>query len=462
MSIDSGLFVERDNLLNDVSSEGIPKDRALIHSKVVPQLEAPLKKPTVRPNFTFNRKEGLNSLYKAGAILWLLFCQRYPSLRFGNTYHIIKESMKIYRKRLNSLSNDPRCLDYLSLIDHRHMKEKHWIYAVYIATITSLPLLYKVCNSQKILTAILAKTSFANNVKLLDNLNDEIHDPSQALDSLKNWLSAHTRGEYSHQELNLDDVTRAENSAFEMGVWVFNDVNSCRVKTSQMYGAYLKDAIKIVDGQINSIKHKKDRKGRLPSLREYIVKISEKSIGDLWIDIDLCLFENGVGGLDKHQERALESLKFGNSLIFKSCLFYDDVQDIYEDLSTKSINSSIILAIEKGIISYNDVKDESAQELVKKLKENGILMDIVRLADLFFITGIEKLYEIEDSLEEFLDREGLVQSYRLLRMFLIRKILNMNRDYESLKLFLSSLGDLKKIKRAIPDDIMALKRYLMQ
>jgi hypothetical protein len=61
-----------------------------------------------------------------------------------------------------------------------------------------------------------------------------------------------------------------------------------------------------------------------------------------------------------------------------------------------------------------------------------------------------------------LDREGLVQSYRLLRMFLIRKILNMNRDYESLKLFLSSLGDLEKIKRAIPDDIMALKRYLMQ
>ncbi len=462
MDIDSELFIERDNLLNDISSESIPRDRALIHGKVLPQLETPLKKPTIRSKFIFNKKEGLNSIYKAGAFLWLLFCQRYPSLRFGNTYHIIKESMKMYKQRLNSLSNDPRCLDYPSLIDHRYMKEKHWIYADYIATITSLPLLHKACNSQKILTAILAKTSFANNVKLLDNLNDEIHNPSQAVDSLKNWLSAHTRGEYSHQELNLDDVTRAENSAFEMGTWVFNDVNSCRFKASQMYGAYLRDAIKIVDGQINSIKHKKDGKGRLPSLREYIVKVSEKSIGDLWIDIDLCLFENGVGGLDKHQERALESLKFGNSLIFKSCLFYDDVQDIYEDLSTKSINSSIILAIEKGVISHDDLKDKNAEEMVKKLKENGILMDIVRLADLFFITGIEELYGIEDSLEGFLDREGLVQSYRFLRMFLIRKILNMNRDYESLKLFLSSLGDLEKIKRAIPDDIMALKRYLMQ
>lgn len=458
MPIDSSLFI-RDELSNEIASEGIPKDRILFHSRALPQLELPKK---YAPNFPFNKKEGLNSLYKAGAILWLLLCHRYSSLKFGNTYCLINEAIRTYRHKLDSLSNYPECLDYPSLINNRYMKEKHWLYAAYIATITSLPLLYKVCNVEKILMAILAKTSFGSNVKLLDNLNDEIHDAYQALESLKNWLSAHIRGEYNHEKINLDTVTKAENSAFKMGTWVFNAVNLCKFNASHMYGIYVRDAIKLVDGQINSIKHKEDRKGKLPSLRDYIIKVSEKSIGDLWIDIDLCFFENELKGLNAHQKRAIESLKFGNSLIFKSCLFYDDVQDIYEDLSTKSINSSIILAIEKGIISYHELKDIHVQDIVKKLKENGILMDIVRLADLFFITGIEAIYGIDNSLEGFIDKKGLIQSYRFLRMFLIRKIVNMNRDYESLKLFLSSLGDLKKIKMAIPDDIMELKRYLMQ
>lgn len=449
--------IKRDKLANEVSS-----GRFLIHGKALPQLEVKSKEHNIKPNLILNRNEGLNSLYKIGGILWLILCHRYPSLRFGNTYSIIKEAMREYRQRLYNLSNDPECLDYSSLINNRYMKDKHWIYAVYIATITSLPLLYKVCNAQKTLMAILAKTSFANNVKLLDNLNDEIHDASQALDSLKNWLSAHIRGEYDHQKPYLDAVSRAENSAFKMGTWVFDAVNSCKLNAYQMYESYVKDAIKLVDGQINSIKHKEDKKSKLPSLRDYIIKISEKSIGDLWIDIDLCFFKNELKSLDNRQERAIESIKFGNSLIFKSCLFYDDVQDIYEDLSTKSINSSIILAIEKGIISYNDLKYINAKDMVKKLKESGILMDIVRLADLFFITGIESIYSMDESIEGLFDKKGLIQSYKLLRMFLIRKIINMDRDYESLKLFLSSLGDLKKIKMAIPDDIMELRRYLMQ
>ncbi|MEM3383783.1 MAG: hypothetical protein QXL52_06280 [Nitrososphaerales archaeon] len=452
------LFIDR----SSSESDGVSSEKVLIHSKALTQLKVQSKKHNIKSNFIVNRKEGLNSLYKIGGFLWLLFCHHYPSLRFGNTYRLIKDAMRIFKQRLYGLSNYPECLDYSSLINNRYMKDKHWIYATYISTITSLPLLYKVCDDQRTLMAILAKTSFASNVKLLDNLNDEIHDASQALESLKNWLSAHIRGEYDHNQKILDIVTRAENSAFKMGTWVFNVVSSCKLGASQMYETYVKDAIKLVDGQINSIKHKEDKKGRLPSLRDYIIKISEKSIGDLWIDIDLCFFKNELKILDNRQERAIEYLKFGNSLIFKSCLFYDDVQDIYEDLSTKSINSSIILAIEKGIISYNDLKEISAKDMIKKLKENGILMNIVRLADLFFITGIEAIYNMGDSLDEFLDKKGLIHSYRLLRMFLIRKIINMNRDYESLKLFLSSLGDLEKIKMAIPDDIIELKRYIMQ
>ncbi len=434
---------------------------SLSHKKLVPQLEVLLKRHSTKPSAKPNKKEGLNTLYKASAILWLLFCHRFPSLRINTTSHFLKEAMRNYRDELYNLSYDPECLDYPSLIDLGYMKEKHWVYAAYIATITSLPLLHKVCDVQEILRAILAKTSFGTNIKLLDNLNDEIHDVSQALDSLCNWLSAHTKGEYINRNKDQDRIViKAENSAFKMGTWVFEAISSCQLYASKMYEVYSNDAMKMVEGQINSIKHKADRKGKLPSIREYISNISEKNNGNLWIDIDLCFLENGLQGFKKDQLRAIELLKVGNSLIFKSSLFYDDAEDIYEDLRTESINSAIILALERGIISYNDLKKKSSFEIVKRLRETGILMDVVRLADMFFITGIEMLDGIKDRLEGILDKQGLIQSYRLLRMFLLRKLLIMNRDYETMKLFFSSLGDFERIKRNIPDDIMALQRYL--
>ncbi|MCP8304891.1 MAG: hypothetical protein H3Z50_05430 [archaeon] len=358
------------------------------------------------------------------------------------------------------LSDDPECLDYPSIIDYGYMKEKHWVYAAYMATITSLPLLYKVCNVQEILKAIFAKTSFGANIKLLDNLNDETHDVSQAVDSLWNWLSAHTKGEYINRNKAQDPiVTMAENSAFKMETWVFEAVSSCRLCTSEMHRAYLDDAIKWVKGQADSLKHKADRKGKLPSIRDYISYISEKSIGDLWMDIDLCFFESGLKGF-KDLFRAIKPLKIGNSLVFKSSLVYDDVQDIYEDLRTNSINSAVILALERGVISQGDLEDKSPHEIVKRLGEEQILMDTIRLADMVFLKGVEMVDTI-DGLDKTLDRQGLIQGFRFVRLFNLRKLLIRNKDYETMKLFSSSLGNFEKIKRTIPDDIMKLQRYLV-
>ncbi|MCP8312608.1 MAG: hypothetical protein L6M37_06650 [Candidatus Methylarchaceae archaeon HK02M1] len=461
MSIDSRLTTRRDNPDYEVVSEDFSNIRGLTHDKISPQLEVPSRRQDAEHCVMPNRKEGLNSLYKSSAILWLLLCNNHPSLRVKTTYHFLKKSIERYRYKLYDLSDDPECLDYPSIIDYGYMKEKHWVYAAYMATITSLPLLYQVCKFQEILKAIFSKTSFGANIKLLDNLNDEIHDVSQAVDSLWNWLSAHTKGEYINRSKARDPiVTMAENSAFKMETWVFEAVSSNQLCASEMYGAYLDDAIKWVKGQADSLKHKVDRKGKLPSIKDYIIYISEKSIGDLWVDIDLCFFESGIKSFKEDLIRVIKQLKIGNSLVFKSSLVYDDVQDIYEDLKTKSINSAVILALERGVISQGDLKDKSPHEIVKKLKEEQILMDTIRLADMVFLKGIEMVNTV-DCLDKTLDRRGLIQGFRFVRLFNLRKLLIRNKDYETMKLFFSSLDNFDKIKRTIPDDIMKLQRYLV-
>ena len=296
---------------------------------------------------------------------------------------------------------------------------------------------------------------------MLDNLNDEVHDVSQAVDSLWNWLSAHTKGEYVNRNKAQDEiVTKAENSAFEMEAWVFNTVSSCQLCASDMYKDYLNDAIKWVKGQADSLMHKADRKGRLPSIREYINYISEKSIGDLWIDIDLCFLESKLEDFKEDQLSAIKLLKTGYSIVFKSSLVYDDVQDIYEDLSTNSVNSAVILALEEGVISERDLKEKSPDEIIKRMKEEGILMKTIRLADMVFLKGIEIINSIGSRLDEIIDKKGLIQGFRFLRLFNLRKLLVRKKNYETIKLFFSSLEDFERMKMDIPNDIMALQRYL--
>ncbi|MCP8323199.1 MAG: hypothetical protein L6N96_03360 [Candidatus Methylarchaceae archaeon HK02M2] len=421
----------------------------------------PVRRQRAKPRVVPFKKEGLNSLYKASSILWLLSCNHYPSLKIKSTYHFLNETMKRFRYKLYDLFDDPECLNYSSIINLGYVKEKHWIYAAYIATISSLPFLYKVCNFQEIVRAIFAKTSFGTNIKLLDNLNDEIHNVSQAVDSLWNWLSAHSKGGYMNRNRTDDPIiTQAENSAFKMETWVYESASSCQYYAPKMYDFYLKDAAKWVKGQADSVKHKADRKGRIPSIEEYIKYISEKSIGDLWIDIDLCFLESGLKFLNKDQLQAINTLKIGNSLVFKSTLVYDDVQDIYEDLSTNSVNSAVILALEKGVISERDLTEKSSHEIVRRLGEEGIFLDTIKLADMIFLKGIEK-FNIPDNLDKIIDKQGLIQGFRFIRLFNLRKLLIRNKNYVTTKLFFSSLNDFEKIKRTIPDDIMRLQRHLI-
>ena len=379
-------------------------------------------------------KEVWGMLERSAETLWMIWNSTCPSLRYRVSNPVIEEAKSIYKRRLHNLP--PEYLGYGSILREGYMKEKHWIYAIFMAAAESLPLLYRQRPREDILHSILAKASLGASSKLLDNLNDEIHTQKEAYRSLENYLSALTTGTY--EKKLASPVERAESSACEMASWMYYYLDH----DAEAFTVYVQDCSTLVEGQVMSLKHKDSE---WPSLRDYVESIAEKSIGDVWIDVDLCQFTV----LDE----SLLTLKKSNEYIFKSSLVYDDVQDIFEDIQTKSVNSAVILGIERGIISPDDLVERSPSELVDLLKASGVLTDIVHLADALFLKGVTLLMDVDSS---HIDMKGLLQSFRLVRLFNLRKLLMMNRDFWTLKQVLASFSDFGYLQDQVPPSMSRL------
>lgn len=360
--------------------------------------------------------------------LWMMWNNKSPSMRWRPAKSLVEKAKSIYRAKLHNLSS--QCLEYDLLLENRYMKEKHWIYAIFMAAEESLPLLYKECTREEILQSILAKASLGASSKLLDNLNDEIHTIEEAYNSLENYLSALKTGTF--EKKCQSPVERAESSACEMASWLYQYLDC----DAEAFSLYINDCTKLVEGQIHSLEHK--RTG-WPSLAEYVESIAEKSIGDVWIDCDLCQFD--------FLDEQLMNLKKSNEYIFKSSLVYDDVQDIYEDIQTKSVNSAVLLGFEQGIISPDDLTEMDTSEVVVLLEKAGILKDIIHLADALFLKGVVILKQVNSS---YIDMKGLLQSFRLVRLFNLRKLLARNKDFWTLKQALASFSDFQYLQDQIP------------
>ncbi len=397
--------------------------------------------------------------HRAGALLWLLLSHRYPSLKVGKTWSQLKNGETVYKSRLEGLGTIPGCMSYDRLTLNGFLREKHWKYAVYMATLSSLPVLHRTCNANEISSAIMGKTSLGASAKLLDNLNDEIHSVESAIQSLQSYERAMTEGEIEAQLEADPRLSSAETSAFEIAGWTGRVVRDVVNENYKSFQLYLSDVRKLVRGQIDSLLHKSGR-AKLPTIREYLASISEKSIGDVWVDLDLCMLEHGLGSIDDDLYRALQLLKVGNGFAFKSSLVYDDAQDLITDLQTNSINSCVILGIERGAISERDLSAKPPELLAKQLERSGIVSDTIALADLIFLAGIKLIQEAATSGNGIVDWRGLLLSYRFVRLFNLRKMLSRNRDYETGRLFLASLEKFEHLEEEIPEHIYALQRHL--
>ncbi|MBU6999772.1 MAG: hypothetical protein HXS51_03335 [Theionarchaea archaeon] len=371
---------------------------------------------------------------KVGMLCWMAWSTTCPSLGFSVSSSLFQAAQTECKTRLERLP--VHCLPYQELLEESYLKEKHWVYAVLMAVMESLPILHQRCAIHEILRSVLGKTYLGASSKLLDNLNDEIHTLDQALSSLQNYLDALTCGQYRVMEDSR--VSRAESSACEMASWIYHTVDC----DSAAFNWYVEDCKKLVKGQIASLDHKRTT---WPSLAEYVSVITEKSIGDVWIDIDLCQAEE--------LDRDVYLLKKSNEYIFKSSLLYDDVQDLIEDIETSSVNSVLLLGLERNIISEEDIKTLEPSQMQNLLYEANIVEDIIHLADAFFLKGIYAFLDIET---EAVDKKGLLYSFQLVRLFNFRKLLREHRDRKTLKNVMASFSDMQSLRDTIPEEIGAL------
>lgn len=380
------------------------------------------------------RKRSYGPVSRLAEAAWMLWNSRCPSLRYRASTSLIGNAKTIYRDKLCSVLSQH--LEYGLLLERGYMKEKHWIYAIVMAAAESLPLLYQKCTRKEILQSVLAKASLGASSKLLDNLNDEIHTVEEACNSLENYLSALVTGVFLKKKKTL--VERAESASCEMASWIYHSLD----RDTEAFNLYTRDCATLVEGQVQSLQHKRTE---WPSLAEYVGGIAEKSIGDVWIDIDLCSFD--------HLDGSLVNLKKSNEYIFKSSLVYDDVQDIYEDIQTKSVNAAVILGLEQGVLTQDDLEEMNPDDVVVLLEEAGILKKVIFLADALFLKGVDILKEVNSS---YIDMKGLLQSFRLVRLFNLRKLLMMNKDLWTLKQFLASFSDFQCLRDQIPVHVSCL------
>ncbi len=404
-------------------------------------------------------KEGLNLLHKLAGTTWALFGHSYPSLKINETMNLFKTSLALYEDHLLHDLEPLICTPYPTLLKESYLKKKHWVYASYMATLSSLPLLYKVQDRTVLTEAVLAKTGIGTSTKLLDNLNDSIQTAEEAAHSLDCYQKALTDPSYEVPRPSSDtpNALSAVNSALVMGRWVPRLLIRCDAPYARH--EYITDVKKLIQGQLDSITHRSYVQ-RIPTIGEYLASIAEKSIGDTWLDVDICFMEDGIGYIDQRTIRGLNILREGYRLIFKASLIYDDAQDLQVDISENAVNSSILLALKAGIIDLDEIDRAHPEKTIKRLDRYGVTTDAIYLADLLFIKGVRRIEDAKLYLPEIIDWKALMFSFRFIRLFNLRKILLRRRDPETLSLFLTSLRNFDKIYDQIPEQILTMERYL--
>ncbi|MFQ6135307.1 MAG: hypothetical protein ACE5KU_05795, partial [Nitrososphaerales archaeon] len=208
------------------------------------------------------------------------------------------------------------------------------------------------------------------------------------------------------------------------------------------------------------IRHKSSGGSNARTIEEYLTSIAEKSIGDVWLDVDLCFLEDELGGLDNEILRALDMLKEGYSWIFKSSLIYDDAQDLSTDIEEGAINSVLLLGLEEDVIKLDDIRQSDPQNMIERLDKSGITSDTIRLADMLFLKGIRCIEAASTCCTDIIDWRALLLSFRFVRLFNLRKILIRKKNRETLGLFLSSIRDFREIEAKIPEHILKLENHL--
>ena len=384
----------------------------------------------------------------------MMSMDKYESFNFYAALRQTKNVLDYFKKMLENKLNSPIFADYDSLKKTVLLKDKHYYYGGYLAALSSYPILYKI-NDKMIFDAMLAKTASITSIKILDNIDDRHYNKSDSVDSQLRHLHAFT---YKHFEMPLarDFYDRAENSCYEIARWTYKIASKELPESSPTWKIYLEDFQRYIDGQIKSMNAKKDLNEERPTIKDYIQKINEKSVGRIWIDIDFCLLEQSLGRLTDEELYVIQNVRKAVDYLFKGCNIYDDVADLEEDLSMDIMNSVVLLGLDRGHIDDSDLYMDK-KKLYIKLKESGAIGETVQLGDVLFIEGIKPLEKTE-KISGLVDLSALIQNAKILRVFAIRKWMFHEKNASSLFNTMKSFSNLKYFR--IPESVMKYQSYI--
>ncbi|MEM2896796.1 MAG: hypothetical protein QXG01_04385, partial [Candidatus Bathyarchaeia archaeon] len=374
-------------------------------------------------------EEGTNFLYKFLATSFLAYMNRYASSKCPKTINAIKSTIQKFEEKLKNELREPFFANFLSLTDRRLLKKKHYMYGAYLAAISSFPILGKACKDSSILNSMFAKTSAITSIKVLDNINDRLHDEPQAVKSLNKHLESFISNEFQFNNPK-GSIEKFENSCFMMARWAYELVQEGLNTNSPTLQMYKEDFERYINGQIRSMDQKKTEGETELSIDKYLRQVNEKGVGRIWLDVDFCFLEKDLITLSNSELEAIENVRIAADYFFKGCNIYDDIADLNEDILLGILNSVAFLALDRGYISKRDL--EKPNKLIVRLKSNIVLREAVKLGDLIFLKGIEHLFKAKE-LAELIDIDALIFGVRVLRAFSMRKWFIKEKDIESLK-----------------------------
>ncbi|NIM44561.1 MAG: hypothetical protein GTN80_02490 [Nitrososphaeria archaeon] len=413
-----------------------------------------------RPTKPINYREGLNLFYRLAGMGTLKYMNKFPSIDSKKVIYMIRKTIHQFKRQLEGVRQNPSYLSYEVLRELGLLKEKHIYYASYLAAVSSFPILYQV-DDEDITDAMLAKMAFVLSIKALDNISDQLHTFDQAVKAMQKYDVALTSEIFDIESECKGEISRAQNTTFLIARWTYDIIARSIDKSLDMFRAYIDDAHKFDDGQISSMYQKVDGKtGEVPDItvKDYLKTISEKSVGALWLDIDLCFYEKNfeVQGMER---KGIELYRKGIDYVYKSSLIYDDAQDIIPDLEDNIVNIAVLQGAERGACSIDDVKTLTPRALAQKLEKNGSIMDTIYLADLVFLKGIDYLIKAKNYLKR-IDIDATVFGSRFLRAFNLRKWTLKRKNLHSTYIFLASFDRFDSIKASIPSHVLEYGKYL--
>ncbi|MEM4417012.1 MAG: hypothetical protein QXD32_03025 [Nitrososphaerota archaeon] len=348
------------------------------------------------------KEEGLDIIHKAAGLAFMRYaCGSGASYR--RVYQLMTSVSRYFESYIRSLLDGPGLASYDELRKARLMKRKYVAYSAYMATLSSYPLLASRAGLREMASTIMAKMSLITGIKVLDNINDSLHSWEEAVKSLDRQYEAISTGVF--QPVGGDDIkARAENSSLLISALVHRWLEREAANASKAREIFLEDLRRYIEGQKLSFSQQSVEHREKIDIYTYLRNVNEKSIGRIWVDLDLCMLEQTVAELD---ERVIYELREAFDYLFKSCNIYDDVADLDVDMAAGIWNSVVYLGMEKGVSRGFEGVDR------------GLLRDTVRLGDLHYLKAVNAARRLGERLS--FDVEGLLRCFTALRYFVMRK-----------------------------------------